>query len=170
MTSLISVGVSSCLLGNCVRYDGGHKGNSFITDTLSNYFQFVPVCPEVECGLPVPREAMRLAGDMDSPRLLTLHTGIDHTKRMQEFSGRKVAELKEAGLCGFIYKSNSPSCGLFGVKVYHLDGHSFIKRGRGLFAAAMAEHFPRLPMEEEGRLQDARLREIFLERVFNCKR
>jgi uncharacterized protein YbgA (DUF1722 family)/uncharacterized protein YbbK (DUF523 family) len=170
MTSKIQVGISSCLLGNSVRYDGGHKRNRYITDTLSNYFQFVPVCPEVECGLPVPREAMRLVGEMDSPRLLTVRSGVDHTKRMRDFCDRKVAELKEADLCGFIFKSNSPSSGLFRVKVYHPAGYSSIRKGRGLFAAAMAEHFPLLPMEEEGRLQDARLRENFIERVFSYQR
>ncbi len=170
MTAKIKVGVSSCLMGNPVRYDGGHKRNRYITETLSSYFQFVPVCPEVECGLPVPREAMHLVGDIANPQLLTVRSGVDHTKRMRDFCDRRVTELKESNLCGFIFKSNSPSSGLFRVKVYHPAGHSSIRKGRGLFAAAMAEHFPLLPMEEEGRLQDASLRENFIERVFSYKR
>lgn len=170
MISKIPVGVSSCLLGNPVRYDGGHKRNHYIVDTLSSYFLLVPVCPEVECGLPVPREAMQLVGDKKNPRLLAVHTGIDHTKRMQEFCDRKVADLKAAGVCGFIFKSKSPSCGLFQIRVYSPAGCSLPRKSRGLFAAAMAEHFPMLPMEEEGRLQDGRLRENFIERVLSYKR
>ncbi len=166
----IKIGVSSCLLGNPVRYDGGHKHDRYITDTLGKYFKFVPVCPEVECGLPVPREAMRLVGDIENPRLLTSRSGQDYTEQMQQFSARKVEELEKMNLCGFIFKKDSPSSGLFRVKVYPPSGQSSLKVGRGFFAAAMAERFPQLPMEEEGRLHDPLIRENFLEHVFSYRR
>ena len=170
MPGVIKIGVSSCLLGNTVRFDGGHKRDRYITDTLSRYFEFVPVCPEVECGLPVPRETMRLVGEVENPRLLTTRSGVDHTERMQRFCAGKVANLAKEGLCGFIFKSDSPSSGLYRVKVYHPSGNNSVRQGRGLFAAAVAENFPLLPLEEEGRLHDAVLRENFIERVFSCRR
>ena len=107
----IRIGISSCLLGEKVRYDGGHRWDHYITDTLGRYFDWLPVCPEVEYGLPVPREAMRLTGDPDSPRLVTIFTGIDHTHGMIEWSESKLRELGNSNLCGFIFKSRSPSSG-----------------------------------------------------------
>jgi len=169
MNLAISVGVSSCLLGNPVRYDGGHKRDRYVTDTLGRYFRFVPVCPEMECGLPVPREAMRLIGDVDNPQLVTNRTGVDHTALMKAFCTRKVGELENEDLCGFIFKRASPSSGLYRVKLYHPAGHAQ-KNGRGLFAAAVVKHFPYLPVEEEGRLHDAILRENFIEKVFSYRR
>lgn len=168
MTDAITIGVSSCLLGEQVRYDGGHKHDRYLTDTLGRYFRFLPVCPEVGCGLPVPREAMRLEGDPAHPRLMTRATRLDLTDRMLAYCEAKVRELEKERLCGFIFKKGSPSSGLFRVKVYQ-DGAS-AKSGSGLFAAEMARHFPLLPMEEEGRLNDARLRENFIERVFGYSR
>jgi len=170
MESKIKIGVSSCLLGNLVRYDGGHKRNRYITDTLSKYFRFVPVCPEVECGLPVPREAMRLVGNSENPRLVTVRSHQDHTEKMQEFCAGKVDQLKKEELCGFIFKKDSPSSGLYRVKVYSPSGQNSIRNGRGLFASAVAENFPLLPLEEEGRLNDFPLRENFIERVFSYRR
>lgn len=164
----IKVGVSSCLLGEKVRYDGGHKEDHYITDTLGFFFQFVPVCPEVGCGLPVPREAMRLEGDPEYPRLMTIKTRIDLTGRMLEYCGRMVKELEKEDLCGFIFKKNSPSSGLFRVKIY--DKGNPVKSGRGLFADAVAKHFPLLPVEEEGRLYDMGIRENFIERIFAFRR
>ncbi|MFO7636063.1 MAG: DUF523 and DUF1722 domain-containing protein [Clostridia bacterium] len=169
MSSTIHVGVSSCLLGNPVRYDGGHKRDRYITDTLGKYFRFVPVCPEVECGLPVPRESMHLAAHPDGPRLVTLKTGLDHTERMQAFCAKRVESLEAEDLCGFIFKSDSPSSGLHRVKIYHSPGIS-TRIGRGLFADAVAKRFPLLPLEEEGRLHDAKLRENFIGNVFACRR
>ncbi|NMC75570.1 MAG: DUF523 and DUF1722 domain-containing protein [Geobacteraceae bacterium] len=160
----IAIGVSSCLLGEKVRYDGGHKHDRYITDTLGRFFRFVPVCPEVGCGLPVPREAMRLQGDPSAPRLVTSRTGIDLTERMLDFCRKKVVELEREDLCGFIFKKDSPSSGLFRVKVY--GGGVPARTGRGLFADALVKHFPLLPVEEEGRLYDMNLRENFIERVF----
>ena len=165
MTEKIKIGVSSCLLGNPVRYDGGHKHDRYITDMLSQYFEFIPVCPEVECGLSVPRETMRLVGDPENPRLLTTRTGVDLTGQMLKFCDRKIKELETAALCGFIFKKDSPSSGLYRVKVYGESGPAQ-RSGRGLFAAAFADHFPLLPLEEEGRLNDSTLRENFIERVF----
>ncbi len=165
MKAKIPVGVSSCLLGNPVRYDGGHKQDRFITDTLAHYFHFIPVCPEVECGLPVPRETMRLVGDPEHPRLMTSKTGVDHTEKMINYSAYKAKQLENEDLCAFIFKKDSPSSGLHRVKVYSNTGPAR-KKGRGLFAAAMVKCFPLLPMEEEGRLHDARLRENFIENIF----
>lgn len=163
MENSIKIGVSSCLLGEPVRYDGGHKHDHNITDTLGHYFTFVSVCPEVGCGLPIPREAMRLEGDPAAPRLLTHQSRVDLTAAMQAFCSAKVQELEQEDLCGFIFKKNSPSCGLYRVKVDN-NGRA-AKSGRGLFAAAVAQHFPLLPLEEEGQLNDPPLRENFIERV-----
>ena len=120
MTKPIKLGVSSCLLGEHVRYDGGHKHDRYITDTLGCYFSFVPVCTEVGCGMPVPREAMRLEGDPASPRLVTSRTRIDKTEQMLAFCRTRVRELETEDLCGFIFKKGSPSSGLYRVKVYSI--------------------------------------------------
>lgn len=168
MSGTIKIGVSSCLLGENVRYDGGHKHDPYITTTLGHYFDFVPVCPEVGCGLPIPREAMRLEGDPAAPHLMTQKSRIDHTEKMRTFCAAKVKELQGEDLCGFIFKKNSPSSGLFRVKVYN-NGMA-AKTGRGLFADAVAKNFSHLPMEEEGRLNDLPLRENFIERVFSYRR
>jgi uncharacterized protein YbgA (DUF1722 family)/uncharacterized protein YbbK (DUF523 family) len=161
----IKLGISTCLLGEKVRYDGGHKLDRFLTDTLGQYVEYVPVCPEVECGLPVPREAMHLEGDPDSPRLVTVRTGQDMTDRMVQWARKRVAQLEKEGLCGFIFKSDSPSSGMEQVRVYNDKGMP-VKKGVGMFAKIFMEHFPLLPVEEEGRLHDPRLRENFVERIF----
>jgi len=163
MINVIKIGVSSCLLGEHVRYDGGHKHDPYIAETLGCYFSFLPVCPEVGCGLPIPREAMRLEGDPGHPRLLTRSSRVDLTGQMLAFCARKVKELEGEDLSGFIFKKDSPSCGLRCVNVYH-NGMA-TKNGRGLFAAAMVRNFPFLPMEEEGDLNEPSVRENFIERV-----
>lgn len=165
----IAIGVSSCLLGEAVRYDGGHKHDRYITDTLGRFFRFVPVCPEVGCGLPVPRESMRLEGDPAAPRLMTTRSHRDLTGQMLAFCDARVRELEREQLRGFIFKKSSPSSGLYRVKVYQPDGAP-PKSGSGLFASALTRHFPLLPVEEEGRLNDADIRENFLERVFSYHR
>ena len=165
---VITIGVSSCLLGNAVRYDGGHKHDRYITDTLGRYFTFLPVCPEVECGLPIPRESMRLEGDPAAPRLVTVKTRIDYTDRMLEYCAAKVKELEQANLCGFIFKKGSPSSGLYKVAVYN-EGIP-VQNGTGLFAASVARHFPMLPLEEDDKLHEPAIREDFMERVFSCCR
>ncbi len=161
----IKIGISSCLLGEKVRYDGGHKWEQFITDTLGQYVDFVPVCPEKECGLGVPREPMRLVGDPQSPRLLTVKTKQDYTDLMVQWARTRLEELAKKNLCGFIFKSGSPSSGMARVKVY--DAHGVpAKQGVGLFAAAFMARFPLVPVEDEGRLHHPQIRENFIERVF----
>ena len=168
MTAAIKLGVSSCLLGEPVRYDGGHKYDRYISETLGHYFTLIPVCPEVGCGLSIPREAMRLEGDPRQPRLLTRSSRVDLTGQMLAFCATKVKELEGEDLGGFIFIKDSPSSGLLRVMVYN-NGMA-AKSGRGLFAAAVEQHFPLLPMEEEGRLGDPPLRENFIERVFSYRR
>lgn len=166
----IRIGVSSCLLGEKVRYDGQHKLDSYIAGILSQWFEFVPVCPEFELGLGVPREAMRLEGNPDHPRLMTTKTRRDLTDPMKEWCNRRVSELEKEDLCGFIFKSKSPSSGMERVKVYPTGGGMAVKKGSGLFARTFMDRFPNLPVEEEGRLHDPALRENFIERVFTLKR
>jgi uncharacterized protein YbgA (DUF1722 family)/uncharacterized protein YbbK (DUF523 family) len=165
----VKLGISTCLLGDNVRYDGGHKLDRFLTETLGQYVEYVSVCPEVECGLPIPREAMHLEGNPDSPRLVTTHTKQDMTDRMIRWAQKRVAELKREDLCGFIFKSDSPSSGMERVRIYNEKGMP-VKKGVGMFARIFMEHFPLLPVEDEGRLHDPDLRENFIERIFTLKR
>jgi uncharacterized protein YbgA (DUF1722 family)/uncharacterized protein YbbK (DUF523 family) len=161
----ITLGISSCLLGNKVRYDGGHKLDPFLTGTLGQYVEWVPVCPEAACGLGVPREVMALEGDPRSPRIRTVWTGIDHTARLQKWIKRELRVLKDIDVSGFVFKARSPSCGLRDTKVF--DAKCRVRsRGPGLFAKAVMDAFPLLPVEDEGRLHDPGLRENFIERVF----
>jgi uncharacterized protein YbgA (DUF1722 family)/uncharacterized protein YbbK (DUF523 family) len=169
MAERIKIGISSCLLGNHVRYDGGHKLDRFLVDTLGQYVEYVPVCPEVEVGFPVPREALRLVGNPDGPRLVTIQTKEDHTERMVTWARKRVRALEGEGLCGFIFKSNSPSSGMERVKVYNDKGMAE-KKGTGLFARVFMDHFPLVPVEDEGRLHDPKLRENFIEAIFTLKR
>jgi len=169
MENRIKIGVSACLLGQPVRWNGGHKKDRYITDTLGHYVEYVPVCPEVECGLGIPRETLRLVGDPDNPRLVTSKTNIDHTDRMTRWARKRVKELKKENLCGFIFRKNSPSSGRFNVPVKNFKGMPQ-KKGVGLFARLFSEHFPLIPVEEDGRLNDAKLRETFIEQIFSLKR
>lgn len=179
----LRVGISSCLLGNKVRFDGGHKHDPYITGTLGQYMDFVPVCPEVECGMPVPREALRLVGDPARPRLVTVKGYEDWTERMRAFALRRVEQLAAERLDGFIFKRASPSSGMERVKVYAdhdpreiPEGTGRVnlgppqEKGVGIFARVFMERFPLLPTEEEGRLNDPRLRENFIERLFVMRR
>ena len=165
----IKLGISTCLLGENVRYDGGHKLDRFLTDTLGQYVEYVPVCPEVECGLGVPRESMHLEGDPDSPRLVTIRTKQDMTDRMVKWAQKRVVDLEKEELCGFIFKSDSPSSGMERVRVYNEKGMP-VKKGVGMFAKVFMDHFPLLPVEDEGRLHDPRIRDNFIERIFTLKR
>ena len=161
----LHLGISTCLLGERVRYDGGHKRDRFLTDLLGRYVEWVPVCPEVECGLPTPRESMRLVGDPAHPRLVAPRSGADYTEQMARWAESRLDALAALGLHGFVFKKNSPSSGRFRVKVY--DAHGVPSPvGVGLFAQAFVERFPHLPTEEEGRLHDPNLRENFIERIF----
>jgi uncharacterized protein YbgA (DUF1722 family)/uncharacterized protein YbbK (DUF523 family) len=165
----IKLGISTCLLGENVRYDGGHKLDRFLTDTLRQYVEYVPVCPEVEYGLGVPRESMHLEGNPDSPRLVTIRTKQDITDCMVQWAQKRVVQLEKKGLCGFIFKSDSPSSGMERIRVYNEKGIP-VKKGVGIFARIFMDHFPLLPVEDEGRLHDPGLRENFIERIFTLKR
>jgi uncharacterized protein YbgA (DUF1722 family)/uncharacterized protein YbbK (DUF523 family) len=161
----IRIGVSSCLLGEEVRFDGGHKRDRYLTDTLAAHVEWVPVCPEVEFGLGTPREPIHLIRIGDEIRLRTVRSGADLTARMRAYARARVAALEREDLSGYLLKNNSPSCGMERVRVHQAKGPPR-KDGRGLFASALIERFPDLPVEEEGRLSDPRLRENWIERVF----
>ncbi len=165
----LNIGISSCLIGENVRYDGSHKRDHFLTETLGKFVTWIPVCPEVECGLPVPREAMRLEGTPDAPRLVTRTTKQDHTKRMTGWAKKKVRDLAAKDLCGFVFKSRSPSSGMERVKIYDINNRS-VRMGKGIFAMAFMSAFPQIPVEDEGRLHDPDIRENFIERIFTFKR
>jgi uncharacterized protein YbgA (DUF1722 family)/uncharacterized protein YbbK (DUF523 family) len=166
---IVRIGISSCLLGQEVRFDGGHKRDRFLTDTFGQFVEWVPVCPEVEAGFGTPREAMRLVDDGGRLRLLTVKTRRDLTEPMQRSARRRVEQLVSERLCGYVLKKDSPSCGMERVKVF--DAHNVPTRsGVGLFAAALRARHPFLPIEEEGRLVDPRLRDNFVERVFAYQR
>jgi uncharacterized protein YbgA (DUF1722 family)/uncharacterized protein YbbK (DUF523 family) len=169
MEDRIKLGISSCLLGEKVRFDGGHKFDPFLVNTLGQFVEYVPVCPEVESGFPIPREAFRLVGDPKAPRLVTRQSGVDATGQMARWMEKKLPLLEKEGLCGFIFKSKSPSSGMERVKVYNDKGVA-VKNGVGIFARALMERLPLLPVEEEGRLQDIELRENFIVRIFVYRR
>jgi uncharacterized protein YbgA (DUF1722 family)/uncharacterized protein YbbK (DUF523 family) len=161
----IRIGISACLLGERVRFDGGHKRDAVLAETFGRFVEWVPVCPEVECGFGTPRESMRLVRAGTDVRLLTVKTATDLTASLKAFSRSRVAALGREELSGFVLKKDSPSCGLARVKVY--GGHGVPARdGRGVFAAELVDANPHLPIEEEGRLADPRLRDNFVERVF----
>jgi uncharacterized protein YbbK (DUF523 family) len=162
----VRIGISSCLLGDEVRFDGGHKRDAFLTDTLAPYVEWVRVCPEVEVGMGVPREPLRLVNVGHDTRMITTRTGIDHTDNMRAYAARRVRELESMDLRGYVLKKDSPSCGMEGVKVYGTDGAAPVPNGVGTFAAVLRAHFPLLPIEEEGGLQDPERRVNFIERVF----
>lgn len=159
------IGISTCLLGENVRYDGGHALDRYLRDKLGGFVDYIAVCPEVDCGLNTPREAMRLVEVNDSLRLLTQKTGIDLTGRLTSWMDSSLRSLSKQALCGFVFKSKSPSSGMRDVKRYNRDGQ-VTGKGAGLFAAAFMEMFPLVPVEDEGRLNDDKLRENFIERVF----
>jgi uncharacterized protein YbgA (DUF1722 family)/uncharacterized protein YbbK (DUF523 family) len=166
MTTLpLRVGISRCLLGEEVRFDGGHKRDTFLTEVLGRYVEWVPVCPEVEAGLGTPREAMQLVGDPQYPRLVTIKSGIDHTRALETMTTNRIEGLKNLDLSGYVFKKGSPSCGIERVRIYNEHGMPG-RDGVGLFARAFIEQFPLIPVEEEGRLYDPTLRENFIERVF----
>lgn len=165
----VRLGISRCLLGEPVRYDGGHKRNQFLVDVLGQHVEWVPVCPEVEAGFGTPREAMRLVEDVAEPHLMTVRSHQDHTGRMRRYAKTRVRELQALNLSGYVFKKDSPSCGTRRVRVYARDGR-LLGTGKGLFAEAFQGAFPLTPIEEEGRLRDQGLRENFIERVFGYHR
>jgi uncharacterized protein YbgA (DUF1722 family)/uncharacterized protein YbbK (DUF523 family) len=167
--SKIRIGISSCLLGEEVRYDGGHKHDRFLTDILGRYVEWVSVCPELEVGMGVPREAVRLEGPASAPRMIGTGSGEDWTGRMNAYAERKVSQLGRLNLSGYILKSRSPSCGMERVKLYGAKGAAS-KEGVGLFAKVLIKGHPLIPVEEEGRLNDPHLRDNFIVRVFALHR
>ncbi|UCD90235.1 MAG: DUF523 and DUF1722 domain-containing protein [Desulfobacterales bacterium] len=169
MDEKIKLGISACLLGEQVRWNGGHARDRYLTDILGRYVEYVPVCPEVECGMGVPRETLRLVGDPDNPNLVTTKTNIDHTQRVKAWAWKRVKELEKEDLCGFVFKKKSPSSGRFNVPVKTHKGMPQ-KKGVGIFARIFSEHFPLMPVEEDGRLHDAKLRETFIEQIFSLMR
>lgn len=159
------VGVSACLLGQPVRYDGGHKRDSFIADTLNEYLELLPVCPEAAIGLGVPRPAIRLLGESRRPRLVGVQDpSMDVTEKMENFAKQQAEALGD--LCGYILKKDSPSCGMQRVKLFSPEGGGAVRKGTGVFAAIFMQRHPLLPVEEEGRLNDPLLRENFINRVY----
>ena len=175
----IRIGISSCLLGQNVRYDGGHKHDRFLTDVLGKYVQFVPVCPEVEVGMGTPREPIQLVAIGGEVRLLGVDSRVDHTAAMKRYARKRVRQLAALNLSGYVLKKDSPSCGMERVKVYRDDlttggrqpaSGRPVRRGRGLFAEALLKGLPNLPVEEEGRLGNLALRENWIERVFAYQR
>lgn len=165
----IRVGISACLLGQEVRFDGGHKKDAFLTAVLAPHVAWVPVCPEVEVGLGTPRETLRLVREDGRTRMITTRSRVDHTDAMQAWARERVETLAAEDLDGYVLKKDSPSCGMERVKVYGTDGPG-VRDGRGVFAEVLMTRLPLLPVEEEGRLLDARLRENFIERVFAYRR
>lgn len=167
--STIRMGISRCLLGDEVRFDGGHKRDHFLTDVLSRYVEWVSVCPEVEAGLGTPREAMKLVGNPRRPRLMTVTSKHNHTQAMETMIEERLDSLNKLNLSGFVFKKGSPSCGVERVPVYTEQGMPS-QSGSGIFAHAFRNRFPFIPIEDEGRLYDPTLRENFIERVFSYRR
>lgn len=168
-TALLRLGISRCLLGEEVRFDGGHKRDNYLTEVFGRYVEWVPVCPEVEARLSTPREAMRLVGGPQGPRLVTIKSKTDHTRALEMMTANRIAELKNLDLSGYVFKKGSPSCGIEQVRIYNQHGMPN-RNGVGLFARAFIEQFPLIPVEDEGRLGDPTLRENFIERVFCYRR
>jgi uncharacterized protein YbgA (DUF1722 family)/uncharacterized protein YbbK (DUF523 family) len=161
----LRLGVSSCLLGQEVRYNGGHARNQFVVDVLERWFEWIPVCPEVEIGMGTPRPTIRLEAEGDDLRLVCPSTGEDFTHRMRNYSEKRVRELMKVDLDGYILKRGSPSCGMERIKIYS-DANVNRRNGVGVYAHVLMARWPTLPVEEEGRLNDAGIRENFIERVF----
>lgn len=167
----IRIAISACILGQEVRYNGGHKLSAFLRDTFGGYVEYLPLCPEVDIGLGVPRETLRLVGDgTGQPRMVAPKSGNEYTRTMLDYARKKVAELAEQDLQGAIVQKGSPSCGMERVRVYPEAGGAPSKQGRGLFTQVLLERFPYLPVEEDGRMNDPALRENFVERVFAYRR
>ncbi len=161
----IKIGISACLLGEKVRYDGGHKLDLLIKDSLEKYADFIPVCPEMECGLGVPRKHMHLEGRPDSPRLIVTDTGNDLTDFLLNWAKNRVIQLEKQNMHGFIFKSKSPSCGIKKVKIID-KGNVSVETGTGIFAGIFVKHFPYVPVEDEVSFYDPIQRENFIKRVF----
>ncbi len=170
MDNKIKIGVSSCLIGEKVRWNGDHKQNHFVREILANYFEYVSVCPEMEVGMGVPRETVALYGNLEKSRMISKKTQTDWTRPMNNYIKDRLKSLTQDDLCGYIFKSKSPSCGLGRIPVYSEFGSNKVRHGSGIFAQAFTKAFPIVPTEDEGRLNDPRIRENFIVKVFSFYR
>ncbi len=166
MQNKIKIVISACLLGKTVRYDGGHKFDRHLAATLGQYAEWVPVCPEVGAGFSVPREAMQLVRETLPPRLVTIESRQNRTEEFMRWIEKKIPQLEQEKICGFIFKARSPSCGVHDTPLYSTTGE-VVGAGSGLFAEAVKRRFSSLPIEDEERLRDSSIREIFLERALH---
>ena len=166
MQAIIKIGVSSCLLGEKVRWNGDHKQDRYVREILGNYFEYVPVCPEMEVGMGVPRETVALYGTLEEPKMISKKSKIDWTERMNRYLKDRINQLTRDELSGYIFKSKSPSCGIARVPVFSETDRSKARHGAGMFSNAFIKKFPLVPIEDEGRLNDAKIRESFIVRVF----
>jgi uncharacterized protein YbgA (DUF1722 family)/uncharacterized protein YbbK (DUF523 family) len=168
----LRIGISACLVGQEVRFDGSHKRDRFLTEAFNTYADWVPVCPELEMGLGVPRPTLRLEKAEDGTRLVMPKTGEDYSEQMSVYAQERVERLAKLKLDGYVLKSRSPSCGMERVKIYPHAGStgSFASKGVGHFAAVLMNRLPHLPVEEEGRMHDPPLRENFVSRLFAYQR
>ena len=166
MNNKIKIGVSSCLLGEEVRWNGGHKKDRYVQGVLDKYFDYVPICPEVDVGMGTPRETVALYGTLESHKMISKKSQTDWTGKMTNYMNGRISELRKIDLCGYIFKSKSPSCGIGRVPIYSEFGSSKVRHGPGMFASAFIKALPLIPVEDEGRLHDPVIRENFIVRVF----
>ena len=166
MENKIKIGVSSCLLGEKVRWNGDHKQDHYVRNIFGHYFEYVPTCPEVDVGMGIPRETVALYGTLYKPRMIGNKTKTDWTDKINKYTKGRINELINQDLCGYIFKAKSPSCGIGRVNVYSEFGSSKVRYGAGIFARAFIKSYPLVPVEDEGRLHDARIKENFIIRVF----
>jgi len=166
MEDKIKIGVSSCLLGEEVRWNGGHKKDRYVKGVLDNYFDYVPTCPEVDAGMGTPRETVALYGTLEDHKMISKKSQTDWTEKMNTYMTGRISTLGKNDLCGYIFKSKSPSCGIGRVPVYSKFGSNKVRHGPGMFASAFMKTLPLIPVEDEGRLHDPVIRENFIVRVF----
>ena len=166
MKEKIKIGMSSCLLGEEVRWDGDHKHDQYVRDVLGSYFDYVSICPEVDVGMGVPRETVALYGTLENQKMITKRSKTDWTKKMNHYTKDRIHELTKENLCGYVFKSKSPSCGIGKVPIYSEFGSSRMRHGSGMFASSFVKVFPLVPVEDEGRLHDPVIRENFIVRIF----
>ena len=170
MDMKIRMGISACLLGEPVRYDGEHKRDEVVIRALGDMVEWVPVCPESECGLPVPRERMHLQGDPASPRLVVTATREDQTERLLRWAQEKLDELAAEDIRGFVFKARSPSCGVRDANIFDAQDRVIFDCSAGLFARAFFDRFPHLPWEDESRLHNPDACQRFIRRLRSTAR
>ena len=166
MKEKIKIGMSSCLLGEEVRWDADHNHDQYVRDVLGSYFDYVSICPEVDVGMGVPRETVALYGTLENPKMITKRSKTDWTKKMNHYTKDRIHELTKENLCGYVFKGKSPSCGIGKVPIYSEFGSSRMRHGSGMFASSFVKVFPLVPVEDERRLHDPVIRENFIVRIF----